>query len=310
MIRRKYFYNQKTLSYERVKPSTKRFFMQAGLVLGLSVVLAIVFTWTYSLNFDTPEEAQLKSTNNKLETQLYVYGQKLDSIHVYLSQVEERDEDIYRVLLGENPLEDEIRLAGIGGSESFTFTEDYFISQLDMDKAQARAAVQKSSLDELTYKANKLAGELESRPKITPIRKSDIVRFTSGFGYRNHPIYHIRKFHEGIDITARRGTPVYAASAGRVVRAGNMKDGYGNKIVIEHGNGYRTLYAHLNKINVKYGQEVKLATKIGEVGNTGGSVSPHLHYEVQKDRRVVDPVPYLYENFRKEEFDSLISLGK
>lgn len=309
MVRRKFVYNSKTLRYEPIKPSLKSYLKNAGIILSLSVVLAFCFIWTYSIFFDSPEEVQLKNQNNKLETQLYVYGQKLDSIHLYLSEVQQRDDELYRVLLGEDPISKEIRLAGIGGSNSFRLDSESIISQLDMDKAKARVAVQRSSLDELTYKANQLAADLESRPKITPIRKSDIVRFTSGFGFRTHPIYHIRKFHEGIDITARKGTPVYAASAGKVMIAGNMKDGYGNKVVIDHGNGYRTLYAHLDKIFVKWGQEVSLAQEIGKVGNTGGSVSAHLHYEVQKDNFVTDPLPYLYSQFSDEEFDELIAKG-
>jgi len=310
MTEKRYIYNPKTLSYEPAKRSATSILLQLGIGLVFSMALAVVFTWTYSMQFDTPEEGQLKTQNNKLQTQLYIYGQKLDSIHGYLSDVQERDDDLYRILLGEDPLEEEIRLAGIGGSGSFRYDSEYIISQLDLDKAKARVAVQKSSLDELTYMALKLADDLDSRPKITPIRNSDLVRFSSGFGYRNHPIYHIRKFHEGIDLTAPRGTPIYAAAPGKVVIAGNHRDGYGNKIVIDHGNGYKTLYAHLNKINVKYGQEVKLAAKIGEVGNTGGSVSAHLHYEVQIDGHVVDPAPYLYSNFSEEEFDALVALGK
>lgn len=310
MAEKKYIYNPKTLSYEPARRNAKSILAQIGMALVFSLVLAVLFTWTYSMQFDTPEEVQLKTQNNKLQTQLYVYGQKLDSIHGYLSEVQKRDDDLYRILLGEDPLEEEIRLAGIGGSEYFGSDTDYRISQLDLDKAKARVAVQKSSLDELTYLALKKSNELESRPKITPIRNSDLVRFSSGFGYRNHPIYHIRKFHEGIDLTAVRGTDVYASAPGKVMIAGNHRDGYGNKIVIDHGNGYKTLYAHLNKIDVKYGQEVKLAAKIGEVGNTGGSVSPHLHYEVQIDGQVVDPVPYLNSNFSEEEFNALVALGR
>lgn len=309
MVKRKFVYNSKTLRYEPIKPSLKSYLKNAGIILSLSLVLAFGFTWTYSMLFDSPEEVKLKNQNNKLETQLYVYGQKLDSIHFYLSEVQQRDDELYRVLLGEDPISKEIRLAGIGGSNSFRLDSESIISQLDIDKAKARVAVQRSSLDELTYKANQLAADLESRPKITPIRKSDIVRFTSGFGFRTHPIYHVRKFHEGIDITARKGTPVYAASSGKVIISGNMKDGYGNKVVIDHGNGYRTLYAHLDKILVKWGQEVNLAQQIGKVGNTGGSVSPHLHYEVQKNNYVIDPLPYLYSQFSDEEFDELVALG-
>lgn len=301
-------YNQKTLRYEPYQKGLKDYLKQAAGILMISVLLATGFVLTYSLFFDSPEEAQLKNEKNQLQTQLYIYGQKLDSIHSYLGEVAQRDDQLYRVLLGENPLEPEIRMAGIGG-RAFVFNEDYLISQMDLDKAKARVAVQKSSLDELTFRAMEIEKDLLSRPKITPIRKKDLIRFSSGFGYRMHPIYGIRKMHEGIDLTARKGTPVYAANSGIVVVAANQADGYGNKVVIEHGNGYRTLYAHLSKIHVKRGQKVNLATLIGEVGNTGGSVSEHLHYEVQKNGRPVDPTPYLYSLFTTDEFDELIALG-
>lgn len=308
MVGKKYVYNQKTLQYEPAKKGILDYLKQAAIMMVLSILMASGFVFTYSYYFDSPEEVQLKNDRNKLQTQLYIYGQKLDSIHSYLSIVEQRDDKLYRVLLGEDPLQEEIRMAGIGGSE-FRFDEDYLISQKDLDRAKARVAVQKASLDELTFKALELKKDLESKPKITPIRKRDFVRFASGFGYRMHPIYHINKMHEGVDLTARKGTPVYAAESGIVVIAANQYDGYGNKVVIDHGNGYRTLYAHLNKLNVRRGQEVFLATKIGEVGNTGGSVSDHLHYEVQKDGRAIDPTPYLYSLFTDEEFDQLIALG-
>jgi murein DD-endopeptidase MepM/ murein hydrolase activator NlpD len=308
MVRKKYVYNQKTLQYEPVQKGIKDYFKQAAIIMVTSIILATGFIFTYSLNFDSPEEIQLKNDRNQLQTQLYIYGQKLDSIHSYLAEIEQRDDQLYRILLGEDPLAPEIRMAGIGGHE-FHFNEDYLISQRDLDQAKARVAVQKASYDELTYKALELEKDWGSRPKITPIRKRDLVRFSSGFGYRMHPIYHINKMHEGVDLTARKGTPVYAAEAGTVVIAANQYDGYGKKVVIDHGNGYRTLYAHLNKINVKRGQEILLATKIGEVGNTGGSVSDHLHYEVQKNGRAIDPVPYLFNLFSDSEFDELIALG-
>jgi murein DD-endopeptidase MepM/ murein hydrolase activator NlpD len=306
MVGKKYVYNQKTLQYVPVKKGIKDYLRQFAILMVLSVLMASGFVYTYSVFFDSPEEIQLKNDKNQLQTQLYIYGQKLDSIHSYLSEVEDRDDDLYRILLGEDPLQPEIRMAGIGGA-TFHFTEDHLVSQRDLDQAKARVAVQKASFDELTYKALQMEKEWESRPRITPIRNKDFVRFSSGFGFRIHPIYNIRKMHEGVDITARRGTPVYAAAPGKVVVATNHRDGYGNKVVIDHGNGYRTLYGHLNKILVKRGQQIDLATLIGEVGNTGGSVSDHLHYEVQKNGRPIDPSPYLYSLFSDEEFELLIA---
>jgi len=310
MIKRKYIYNPKTLSYELLKPSFKDYFKQIALVLGISLSLAVLLSVSYSYFFDTVEEAQLKQQNILLHKELSSIINEVDSINICLNEVQQKDDDLYRVLLGMPPLAQEIRLAGIGGSEKISkVTDDFQLSQIDIEKAKARLVVQNSSFDELTQKALELADELNSEPRISPIRESQLIRFASPFGYRNHPIFKIRKFHKGIDLTAHRGTPVYATAPGKVAIAGNLNDGYGNKIVIDHGNGYKTVYAHLSKINVKRGNMVNLASKIGEVGSTGRSIAPHLHYEVRKDDHPVDPAPYLYRDFSDQEFDELIQLA-
>lgn len=310
MIKRKYIYNPKTLSYEPLKPNFKTYLKQGGSILGLSLSLAFIFTISFSYFFDTPEELQLKNQNTKLYSQLTVIDQELDSIHIFLNEVQQKDDDLYRMLLGESPLEDEIRLAGIGGHPMPVVDNDEFrLAHIDLEKVKARLAVQNSSLDELTYKAIKLNDDLNSQPRIMPIRENELVRFASGYGFRIHPIFNIQKFHKGIDLTAVRGTSVYATAPGIVVIAANAHDGYGNKIVIDHGNGYKTVYAHLNKMKVKRGETVNLASIIGEVGNTGRSIAPHLHYEVRIDNHPVNPLKYLYRDFTNEEFDQLVALG-
>ena len=310
MIKKKYIYNPKTLNYEPLKPSFKTYLKQGFFITAISLSLAFILSFSYFSFFDTPAEVQLKNQNANLNNQLSGLYLQIDSIHTSLSSVQEKDDELYRVLLGEPPLDDEIRLAGIGGSANSLTNKNYFqISQVNIDKAKARLAVQNSSLDELTYKALELADEMNSQPKIFPIRENDLIRFASHYGYRNHPIFKIRKFHKGVDLTASTGTPVYATAPGIVIIAANAHDGYGNKIVIDHGNGYKTVYAHLNKINVKYGAQVNLASKIGEVGNTGRSISPHLHYEVRKNNHPVNPLKYFYRDFSDSEFDELIELA-
>ncbi len=310
MIKKKYIYNPKTLTYEPLKPSFKTYLKQGGFILLLSLSLAFIFSFSYSYFFDTIEEAQLKQQNTKLYIQLTDINQEVDSIHSCLNMVQEKDDELYRILLGESPLANEIRIAGIGGSSNYFTRKDVFqLSQINIDKAKARLSVQNSSLDELTYKALKLADEMNSQPRISPIRESQLIRFASRFGYREHPIFKIRKFHKGVDLTASTGTPVYATAPGKVVIATDAHDGYGNKIVIDHGNGYKTVYAHLSKINVKYGSNVNLATQIGEVGNTGRSISAHLHYEVRINGFPVNPADYFYRDFSDSEFDQLIELA-
>ena len=192
MMKTKYIYNPKTLSYEPLKPSFKTYLKQAGLVMGISFALAILFSVSYSYFFDTIEEAQLKQQNTQLYKQLSNINQEIDSMNICLNLVQEKDDELYRTLLGLEPLDEEIRSAGIGGSaKSWNDADDFELSQINIDKAKARLAVENASLDELTQKALLLADEMNSQPRISPIRKSQLIRFASPFGFREHPIFKI-----------------------------------------------------------------------------------------------------------------------
>lgn len=309
MIKKKYLFNTETLSYEPVKHSFVSVLMKTVFVLLISVLLAVAFSITYSYYFDTVEEAQLKQENSNLYNQMYALDGEVNEIQESLLKLQEKDDNLYRNLLGVPPLEEDIRLAGIGGAVDVSTPNGYQFSQADINKAKAQIEVQNSSIDELTQQALVYADKLNSQPKIFPLREKDLIRFSSPFGYRTHPIYHIVKFHKGVDLTALKGSPVYSTAQGKVIVATNAHDGYGNKVMIDHGNGYKTVYAHLSKITVKYGEIVNLATKIGEVGNTGTSVSSHLHYEVRKDNRPANPNAYFYRDFTEEEFDQLVDIA-
>jgi murein DD-endopeptidase MepM/ murein hydrolase activator NlpD len=273
-------------------------------VLFVSFIMGIGFNLSFSYFFDSPEEIILKKQNKELQTKLYAIGYRMDSIDNYLAHIQQKDDYLYRMLLNEKPLEKEIRMAGIGGAGYFATLSSY-ITPTDLERVEARLAVQMSSLNELTHKAEKIVKEYACLPQISPILQTDLIRFTSGFGTRNHPIYHLEKFHKGIDLTANKGTSVYATSKGKVVIASNQADGYGNKVVIDHGNGIKTVYAHLSKILVKAGQEVNLAQEIGKVGNSGRSIASHLHYELRRNDEPIDPTPFLDWDFSEEEYKAL-----
>ena len=311
MMKTKYIYNPKTLSYEPLKPSVRTYLKFGGMIFGLGLSLAIIFTFTYSTYFDSPEEVQLKSENIKLENQLDIIDGQLDSLQIHLTKVQDKDDGLFRMLLGKKPLAEDIRKAGVGGYvENAKESDKFLITQREIDQVKARLAVQDASLNELESDALVQADELNSQPRIFPMREKDLIRFASPFGYRIHPIFKIRKFHKGVDLTAARGTAVFATAPGKIVVAANCNDGYGNKVVIDHGNGYKTLYAHLSRIEVKTGQIVKLAKEIGKVGSTGRSIAPHLHYEVRINDQPVNPVTFFYRDFNNDEFDQLVALGK
>jgi len=177
--------------------------------------------------------------------------------------------------------------------------------QSEIGQMNAKLTVQSASFQELTKLATENMNRIEHRPSIFPIAPNELIRFASGFGYRTHPIFKIRKFHKGIDLTALKGTPVHATAKGKVIIAGNLNDGYGNKIVIDHGYGFKTVYAHLHKITVKNGQNVAMGDVIGQVGTTGISQAPHLHYEVRVDDKVENPMHYIYKDITAEEYQLL-----
>lgn len=149
---------------------------------------------------------------------------------------------------------------------------------------------------------------LECIPAIQPISNKDLRQTASGYGMRIDPIYKTAKFHSGMDFSAHQGTPVYATGNGKVVKAG-WEGLYGNTIIINHGFGYETRYAHLSKIDVRVGQKVVRGETIGKVGSTGKSTGPHLHYEVHVKGEVVNPINYYFMDLSADDYDKMIQLA-
>jgi len=272
------------------------------------LLLAILISFSYSYLFETPEEHALKVENAQHLQNLSLVQAELDELNSKLTDIQDKDDNLYRLVLGVDKVPTEIRAAGIGGTEinsNKTTPKELNLNNYykEVNQLNARLNVQSASFEELTLLASENINRLQHRPSIFPIAPSDLVRFASGYGYRTHPIFNIRKFHKGIDLSALKGSPIHATAKGKVIIASNLHDGYGNKIVIDHGFGYKTVYAHLHKIQTKVGQEIELGDLIGQVGNTGISVSPHLHYEVRLDDRVMNPLDYVFKDISAEEYD-------
>lgn len=300
--------NLKSLSPEQITLfrtiKVKKYLFLPSLVLIISIILSI----SYSLVFESPMEYALKMENAKYVRNLNSIQKELDSVNKALTEIQQKDDHLYRMVLGVAPVSEEIRSAGIGGSSEDNNADElpndlkFGAYHRELKQLDAKLKIQTVSFNELTTLATENINRIQHRPSIYPIAPIDLIRMASGFGYRTHPIFQIRKFHKGIDLVALKGTPVYATAKGRVVIASNSDDGYGNKIMIDHGFGYKTVYAHLHKIDVKVGQEVNLGDMIGEVGNTGLSVAPHLHYEVRMDDQVVNPLAYIFKDISEPEY--------
>ena len=318
MSKVKYYYDQETLSYRPVKATSKNrisnivLFVLASFFFGLTCLLIL-------LNSDvinTPSEIVQKRTLKNYELQFDILNKKLTQLEAVVSNVEERDNNLYRVYFEASPIPEEQRRAGFGGVNRYKDLEGYDNSDLVINTAKRldiltkQTVVQSRSLDEIERLAANKAALIEAIPTIQPVKNKDLTRIASGFGYRSDPFTKARKMHFGMDFTAKRGTPVYATGNGVVKRADSRSSGFGKHIRIDHGFGYISLYAHLSKYNVRRGQKVKRGDIIGYVGNTGRSAGPHLHYEIIKDNKKINPLNFYYGNLSPEEFEALLSQSK
>ena len=274
MSKVKYYYDSETLSYKEVKRSKKTTFKYVSLFIISSGCFALLFVIIGGLYFQSPKEKSLERELTNLLFQYDILTKKIENAYQVLENVEQRDNNLYRHYFETNPIPEEQRRAGFGGINRYKKYEGYDNSQLVIESAkridilEKAIVVQSKSLDEIAKLAKNKEQLLSAIPAIQPIKNSELTRMASGFGWRRDPFTKARKFHKGMDFTAKRGTPVYASGDGKITRADSRSSGYGKHIRIDHGYGYVSLYAHLNGYNVRRGQKVKRGDVIGFVGST------------------------------------------
>ncbi|WP_452225260.1 M23 family metallopeptidase [Lacinutrix chionoecetis] len=312
MSKVKYYYDSDTLSYRKIARKKRRTFKYLLAFLFAAALFGVLTVFLASQFFESPNEKALKRELSNMQLQFNLLNKKMDEAEAVLANVEERDNNIYRLYFEANPIPDEQRKAGFGGVNRYKVFEGFDNSKLikesnkRLDILQKRIVVQSKSLDEIAVLAEEKEKFLAAIPAIQPVTNEDLTRMASGFGIRTDPFTKARKKHWGMDFTAPRGTPVYAAGDGVVERADSNSSGYGNHIRIEHGYGYVSLYAHLYKYNVGKNQKVKRGDLIGFVGSTGRSEAPHLHYEIFKDGERINPINFYYGSLTAEEFSKLL----
>jgi murein DD-endopeptidase MepM/ murein hydrolase activator NlpD len=239
----------------------------------------------------------------------------MDQVDDVIADIEDRDNNLYRVYFNTSAIPDSVRKAGFSGKNRYKALEGYDNSQLvitttkRIDVLSKELAIQSKSLDVILKFAKAKNKLLAAIPAIQPVRNENLKRLASGFGYRTDPFTKARKMHEGMDFSAKTGTPIYATGDGVVSKADNTVSGFGNHVVIRHGYGYETLYAHLSKYKCRAGQRIKRGDVIGYVGSTGRSEGPHLHYEVHKDGNVVNPLNFYYGNISAIEYVAISKLA-
>ena len=310
-----YIYNPKTRTYDRVYPTVRQrmmnFLRQLFVGMGLGAASFIVLIWI----FGSPSEKELRIENSKLVAQYNVLSKRLDEALGVMKDIQQRDDNLYRVVLQADPIADAVRAAGYGGTNRYEELMDMANADLvvnttqKMDFLDRQLYIQSQSFDEVVNLFKQNDEMLKCIPAIQPVSNKDLKKTASGYGIRIDPIYKTSKFHEGMDFSASTGTPIYATGNGTVTKAG-WQSGYGRVVVINHGYGYETLYAHMNKIDVRKGQKVVRGEVIGEVGNTGKSTGPHLHYEVHVKGRVVNPVNYYFMDLSADDYDRMIQMAE
>ncbi|MGB6154122.1 MAG: M23 family metallopeptidase [Pricia sp.] len=314
MSKVKYYYDPDTLSYRKIEPKKSRRYRNIALfILGSFFfgLLALILLLNTNL-INTPQELSLQREVNNYELQFDLLNRKMEQIEEVLANIEDRDNNIYRLYFEANPIPEEQRRAGFGGVNRYKSLEGFNNSDMviattkRLDIIKKQMAIQSKSLDEITDLAAEKEKLLMAIPAIQPVRNEDLKHMASGYGWRTDPFTKARKMHRGMDFSAKKGTPIYATGDGKVTRADNNSSGYGKHIRIDHGYGYRTLYGHMSEYNVKRHQKVKRGDLIGFVGSTGRSEAPHLHYEVWKDEERINPINFYYGSLSAKEFEAML----
>lgn len=315
MSKAKYRFNPKSLSYEKVKTNWKEITLRVLSYLATGTVFAAVTIVLAYKFLPSPNE---KKKNREVEEVLLQYEllqKKMDQVDKVVADLEDRDNNIYRVIFEAVPIPNDVRNAGFGGVDRYKKLEGYDNSELiiettkRLDKLTKRLYIQSKSFDDVVKMARNKQQLINSIPAIMPINNKFLRHAPSGFGWRTHPIYKSSEFHPGMDFASPEGTPIYATGDGVVERADNTAHGYGNHVVLNHGYGYQTLYGHMSKIATSIGKKVKRGELIGYVGSTGLSTAPHVHYEVIKNGGKVNPINFYYNDLSPEEYQIMLELS-
>jgi murein DD-endopeptidase MepM/ murein hydrolase activator NlpD len=315
MANTKYKFNPDSLSFDKIRLGVKAILLRSLAYLIGSIIIAAILNFMFGLFFDSPREKALKREIEQLTLQYDLVHREMGNLEKVIDHLQETDDNLYRTIFGAEPIQATQRQAGIGGVNRYEELEGFNNSKLvietakELDIIRKKVYVQSKSFDDLILLAREKEDMLRSIPAIIPISTKDLTRIASGFGLRIHPVYKISKFHAGMDFTAPLGTEVYASGDGTIESVLSSKRGMGNYIVINHGFGYSSIYAHLESFNVKEGRKVRRGDIIGYVGNTGMSIAPHLHYEIRLNGANVDPVNYFFNDLSPAEYEKMIEIA-
>jgi murein DD-endopeptidase MepM/ murein hydrolase activator NlpD len=315
MPRTKYKFNPDSLSFDKIRLGLGELLLRSLAYFTGSVIIAVIYWVIFAAFFDSPKEKALEREVQQLTIQYDLINREMGNVENVLEDLQKTDDNLYRTIFEAEPIPATLRDGGVGGVNRYKSLEGYRNSNLvietaiRLDKIRKKVYVQSKSFDDLIILSRNKEEMLRSVPAIIPVSSKDLTRIASGFGLRIHPIYKIIKFHYGMDFTAPAGTDVYASGNGVVQSVQTSQRGLGKNIVIDHGYGYSSTYAHLSNFNVRVGQKVQRGDVIGFVGNTGTSIANHLHYEIRLNGVNVDPVNYYFEDLSPAEYERVIEIA-
>ena len=313
MVNSQYKFNPEDLNFNKLDNRFRVRFWRFISYIFAALFTAFILNILYLVLFDSPRERMVRTENEELRKQYQVLQDRKAMVDTVFDDIKRADENIFRLIFETEPARSNIEESSFIPYEhlkEFSDRQIVMFSAFRLDSLLKKTRYEKLDFDILRIKSEDKAEMLKYIPAIQPIENGDLTRTASGYGYRLHPIYKIMKFHQGMDYTAPIGTPVYAAGNGTVEQIVRSRRGSGNKIVISHGYGFKTVYAHLNDIDVRQGREVSRGDVIGTVGNSGLSAGPHLHYEVLFNGEAVNPVNFFFLELDPEAYDRMIMISK
>ena len=308
----KYFFNTHTLRFEKVEVPLRVRLLQTFGFIAASIVTGVIIVIVMFQYIDSPKEKLLRQQNQAYKESYSVLQERVKQLELQMNELENRDNDVYRSIFEADPIPDSARVKVMEAKKEVQLIQNLSNSDLletmvgQLNNLSLRMAYQTKSFTEITDMVKNKEKLLKAIPAIQPVNNKNLNRVASGFGYRVDPLYKDYRLHAGLDFAAPSGTPIYATADGVVQAAGFNTDGYGNKVVINHGYGYQTLYGHMVRVKAKVGQTVKRGEVIGYIGSTGKSTGPHCHYEVIKRGAKVDPVYYFYNDLTPAQFDRIL----
>jgi murein DD-endopeptidase MepM/ murein hydrolase activator NlpD len=317
MAKIKYYFDTVTCKYERVRVSRTDVLLNFLGFIVIALIFATGLVLVFNRYFESPAQAMLRKENEELLFYYKILEKESKETNKMLSALEERDNNIYRMIFEANPLPHSIRDGGIGGVNRYKALfdkglekEELIVSSFEkIAKVKKKMYIQTLSYDSIIKMAQNKSKMLASIPAIQPLDNKELNRLASGFGFRIHPIYKVKKMHTGVDLAAPRGTPIYSTGDGVIITVKTSVGGYGKEVEVDHGYGYVTKYAHMDKFNCRVGQRVKRGECIGFVGSTGGSVAPHLHYEVIHNGTKINPIHFFFNDLNAEEYEKILELA-